>query len=140
MATNNQEENLSIINENVSIEGNILGKESNLLIRGNVKGDIKAKKITIAKEGKVFADIETETILINGQFEGSIKADNLFKILSEGSCSGKVICRQISIEEGGVVNSEVRVVEKGDIIEKSNQLNKITASPKPDANVTKSNI
>ena len=127
MSISNQEENLSIINEVVEIEGKVVGLEANLLIKGKVKGEINSKKITIAKEGKVFANIEAETVVIGGTFEGSIKASKLFKLLSEGSCSGSVICREIDIQEGGVINSEVKVVKTGDIIKKPQQ----KEEPKP---------
>jgi len=98
--------NFSIVDGTVKIDG-ILSATSRLIIKGNITGIIKAKHLTIAKEGRAQANIVSSTIIIGGIFKGKLNATKELIILSTGNCSGKIVCNNLVIEPGAIVNANI---------------------------------
>jgi cytoskeletal protein CcmA (bactofilin family) len=98
--------NLSIIDRELQVEGTISSKGS-LVIKGTVTGTLVGESVVIAEEGVVRADASVISITIGGSFEGDIRASNELVILSTGKCSGKVVCKNIVVESGGILDAGV---------------------------------
>ena len=98
--------NISIIDQEAVVEGTFSCK-GRLIIKGTVKGTLLGDIITISKEGAVYADTKAVSITIGGIFEGEIEGADELIILSTGNCSGKVICKDLIVEAGGILNAEV---------------------------------
>ncbi len=105
----NAPRNLSIIDKDLSIEGTIKSK-GNLVIKGVVKGTLEGETVVIADKGAVAADAQVLSMTIGGSFDGEIRASQELIILSTGSCTGRVICKDLSVERGGVLNASVRYI------------------------------
>lgn len=104
--------NLSIIDKELTVDGTIASKGS-LVIRGNVKGTLKGDKVVIAEEGSVVADADVSSLTIGGVFEGDVRASEELVILSTGSCSGSVVCKNLTVESGGRLNASVSYIDSG---------------------------
>jgi len=115
----NHSENLSIINRELYFEGDVsfTGK---LIIKGKVKGTITGETIIIAEEGDVCADIKAGSITIGGDFSGEIRALDELIILSTGNCCGKIACKDLAVEPGGILNAEVNCIKFKKLSEKMN--------------------
>ena len=98
--------NISIIDQGAVVDGTFSCK-GRLVIKGTVKGTLLGDIVTIAKEGAVYADIKAASITIGGIFEGEIDGADELIILSTGNCSGKIICKDLAVEAGGILNAEV---------------------------------
>jgi len=98
--------NLSIIDRDIKIDGSIVSK-GKLIIKGSIKGAIQGEVVIIAEEGKVHSDASVASMTIGGQFQGEIHASRELIILSTGSCAGKVTCKDLIVENGGILNAEV---------------------------------
>jgi len=98
--------NISIIDQEATVEGTFSCK-GRLVIKGAVKGTLLGDIVIIAKEGAVYADVKAASITIGGIFVGKIKDADELIILSTGNCSGKVICKDLVVEAGGILNAEV---------------------------------
>ncbi len=98
--------NLSIIDKELKIDGSIISK-GKLIIKGSLKGALEGETVIIAEEGTVASDATVVSMTIGGHFEGQVVASKELIILSTGSCSGKVECNDLSVENGGVLNAEV---------------------------------
>jgi len=98
--------NISIIDQGAIVDGTFSCK-GRLVIKGTVKGILLGDIVTIAKEGAVYADTKAASITIGGIFVGEIKDADELIILSTGNCSGKVICKDLVVEAGGILNAEV---------------------------------
>lgn len=98
--------NLSIIDRELKIDGSIVGR-GKLIIKGSIRGAIEAETVIIAEEGDVHSDARVTSMTIGGRFEGDIYASKELIILSTGSCSGKVECKDLIVENGGILNAEV---------------------------------
>lgn len=97
---------LSIIDKDVKVDGTITGK-GRLIIRGTVNGSIAGETVVIAEEGRVTSDAKVACMTISGVFDGDIDADGEVVITSSGKCSGKISCKDIVVENGGILNAEV---------------------------------
>ncbi len=98
--------NLSIIDKDFKIDGSLTSR-GKLIIKGSLKGTIDGEIVVIANEGKVDADAKVSSMTIGGSFRGEISATKELIILSTGRCEGKVKCKDLIVENGGILNAEV---------------------------------
>lgn len=99
--------NLSIIDKELEIEGSISSK-GKLIIKGKVTGTITGDVLIIAEDGIVDSSAtEVSSITIGGNFQGEVTASKELIILSTGTCAGKVECKDLIVENGGILNAEV---------------------------------
>ncbi|WP_321491527.1 polymer-forming cytoskeletal protein [uncultured Desulfobacter sp.] len=99
--------NLSIIDKELKIDGSIesCGK---LIIKGHVTGTIEGDVVIIAQDGEVHSTLtKVSSLTIGGNFEGELIASKELIILSTGFCAGKVVCQDLIVENGGVLNADV---------------------------------
>lgn len=102
----NESENFSIIDKGLTVNGEI-STDGKLIVKGTVKGKLTGETVIIAKEGSVQAETKVGTMTVGGKFEGEVRAMNELIILSTGNCSGKVACKDLVVEAGGILNAEV---------------------------------
>jgi len=98
--------NLSIIDRELKIDGSIVSR-GKLIIKGSLRGAIEGETVIIAEDGDVHSDAKVTSMTIGGSFEGDIYASKELIILSTGSCAGKVECKDLIVENGGILNAEV---------------------------------
>jgi cytoskeletal protein CcmA (bactofilin family) len=103
------------------------GKISNaksIEINGYVEADLATEKVTIGSTGKFLGKVDSELVVIAGEYEGKMKADSVW--LTESSrISGEVHYKSLQMDRGAALNC--RVVhnwnENDSIIEEKNQQN-----------------
>ncbi len=104
---NKNNQNLSIIDRELKIEGSILSK-GKLIIKGQVIGTIKGDEVIIAEDGIVESSAtEVISITIGGKFQGELTASKELIILASGRCAGKVEYKDLIVENGGILNAEI---------------------------------
>ncbi len=99
--------NLSIIDKELKIDGSIesCGK---LIIKGQVKGTIDGDIVIIAQDGEVNSTLtKVSSLTIGGSFKGELLASKELIVLATGSCEGKVVCQDLIVENGGVLNADI---------------------------------
>jgi len=99
-------EKFSILDEGLILEGTLSCK-GKIIIKGTVKGELEGETVIIGEEGAVYADMKAGSVTVGGIFEGKVRALKELIVLSTGSCDGKVICKELVIEPGGILNAEV---------------------------------
>lgn len=99
--------NLSIIDKELKIEGSI-SSTGKLIIKGQVNGTIEGDVVIIAEDGQVNSSAtKVSSITIGGNFQGEVSASKELIILATGRCAGKVECKDLIVENGGILNAEV---------------------------------
>ena len=64
--------------------------------------------VIIAEEGRVNSSAtKVSSLTIGGKFQGEVTASKELVILSTGVCAGKVECKDLIVENGGILNAEV---------------------------------
>jgi len=99
-------ETFSVLDIGLTMEGTLSCK-GKMVIKGTVKGTLVGETVIIGQEGEVFADMQVGSLTIGGKFVGNIRAMEQLVILSTGNCEGKVMCKDLVIEPGGILNAEV---------------------------------
>ena len=107
----NKSDNISIIDEGLTVEGTISVK-GKLVIKGTVRGSLVGETVIVAEGGVVCADTKVASITMGGKFEGKLSASNELIILSTGSCNGEVVCKNLVVEAGGILNANVNCISK----------------------------
>ena len=100
-------QNISIIDQGLTVDGTVActGK---LVIKGTVKGQLEGETVVVAEEGAVRADTKAVRMTIGGAFEGHLDVAEELVILATGRCTGKVTCRDLVFEAGGILNAHVQ--------------------------------
>lgn len=101
--------NLSIVDRDLKIDGSVLSK-GKLIIKGALKGTIDGEIVIIAEEGDVSATATVQSMTIGGRFQGELTVSRELIILSTGSCHGKVRCKDLIVENGGILNADVSCI------------------------------
>ncbi|WP_207679428.1 bactofilin family protein [Desulfonema magnum] len=101
-----KEESFSILDKGLTFEGSISCK-GKVIIKGIVKGTFIGETVVIGEEGAVYAEMKAGSVTIGGLFEGKIRALEELVVLSTGKCEGKVTCKDIMVEPGGILNAKV---------------------------------
>jgi cytoskeletal protein CcmA (bactofilin family) len=99
-------ETFSVLDVGLTMEGTLSCK-GKMVIKGTVKGTLVGETVIIGQEGEVFADMKVGSLTVGGKFAGNIRAMEQLVILSTGNCEGKVMCKDLVIEPGGILNAEV---------------------------------
>ena len=102
----NDNKKFSIIDEGFTVEGMVVG-QGRLVIKGTVKGSVNGDNVVIAEEGSVHAEARANVMTIGGQFDGQIQVEKELIVLSTGKCSGEIICNNLVVEAGAVLNASV---------------------------------
>ena len=102
--------NISIIDKGEMVDGT-LACQGRLVINGTVKGNLKGDNIIVSQDGVIQANTEVNNMTLGGAFEGEIRVAQELIILSTGNCSGKIFCKNIVMEAGGMLNASVTHIE-----------------------------
>jgi cytoskeletal protein CcmA (bactofilin family) len=89
------------IGKSIQIEGTLTGNE-NLTIDGRVQGRIKLNghSLTIGPNGKIDAGLRAKTIVVRGEVNGNIDADDKIQITASGSVQGDLKAPRIALDDG----------------------------------------
>jgi cytoskeletal protein CcmA (bactofilin family) len=85
------------------------GKISNaksIEINGYVEADLSTEKVTIGSSGKFLGAVDSELVVIAGEYEGKMQADSVW--LTETSrISGEVHYKSLQMDRGAALNCRV---------------------------------
>ena len=99
------------IGNGVTITGSIKA-DNEVTIHGTLDGDVDCHCLIVSKSGNIKGKIKTETMTIEGKSDGEITVNDLIKIKSTGSVSGKVFYGKIQVEDGGKLIGEINYRDK----------------------------
>jgi cytoskeletal protein CcmA (bactofilin family) len=100
----------TIIGEHLSIEGTIRADED-MIIDGTVKGtiEIKSHQLTVGPKGKVDADIDADSVVVNGRMTGNILAKSKVHIAKSADFTGQIKSKRISVEDGAYIKAAIEL-------------------------------
>jgi len=119
------------IGQSVEIKGELRGNED-LTIEGKVDGTITLRDhaLTVGANGKIQGEIIAKSVIVVGQVDGNISADDKVEVASTGSMKGDIVAPRVILADGARF--------KGTIDMDSNKKSVSTAAaPSPGAAVSK---
>lgn len=67
----------AVIEEDLTIDGDLIAKESNVAIKGKITGDVKALSVDLQPTGVVTGTVSADRVTISGQLKGSVSCTDL---------------------------------------------------------------
>jgi len=104
------------IGPSIIIRGDVSGDED-LLIQGRVDGsvDLKLQSVTVGREGRVKANITGRVIIVEGEVEGDLRAEEQIILRSTAKVQGDITASRVVLEDGASFRGGV---EMGDSSER----------------------
>ena len=104
---------VSVIGPTLVFKGELAADED-LVIEGQVEGTIAhhKKRLTVGKLGRVKADIDASSVIVEGQLVGDIHGEEVVKLASGADVTGNIFCRRIVIEDGARFNGKIDTEER----------------------------
>lgn len=97
----------TIIGPSVKVEGEFAG-DGDVIVEGIVIGTLKTKNhLRVGVEAKVQAEISAASAFIAGDVSGNITVEADLDLKATAKVHGDIVCSQISIEKGAVVNGKI---------------------------------
>jgi cytoskeletal protein CcmA (bactofilin family) len=96
----------SLISAELKIVGN-LNSNGDLRIDGTVEGDIASRSLVVGEGARVDGSVAAETVRISGSVSGQVKATTV-ALTRTARVSGDITYRNLSVEEGGVLEGQCR--------------------------------
>ena len=106
-----------IIGSHVTIKGNI-NTTGEIIIDGNIEGNIEADAIVVGKSSIIIGDITVNKITIFGKVEGTIKA-NCVKLKETAFVNGDVFNKEITIENGAFISGLIKMKTSNESLNKA---------------------
>jgi cytoskeletal protein CcmA (bactofilin family) len=100
----------SRIGATLIIKGEITSSES-LYIDGHIEGSLNCgeNRVTVSSNGSVAANITAGEVVILGSVQGNVQCSDRLDIRSDGSLTGDVITKRISVEDQAILKGSVQV-------------------------------
>lgn len=88
----------SLVGDGLRVEGNI-ASEGDLLVEGEVQGDVAVRKLTVGPGGHVEGKVTADEIMVHGRLTGGI-AGRTVTLCRTAQVDGDVEYESLSIENG----------------------------------------
>jgi len=98
----------SIIEEDLTIEGNLSSSEGGVDVKGRVVGDVSAVTITVHVSGSVDGALSAKKITVEGKHKGSLRCDYV-KLASTSQVQADVSAKEMETERGAKVKGKVDI-------------------------------
>ncbi len=104
--------NVYVIGPTLFFKGE-LSADEDLFIEGRIEGTIAHHKqnITVGKQGRVKADIDATSVIIEGQLVGDIRSDGTVTLAKGADVEGNIFCSRIVMEYGARFKGKLNMGE-----------------------------
>lgn len=99
-------DDVSIINQDCHLEGK-LNFSGHLIVSGEIQGTLNADIVVTREGSRIKGELNIRNLTVAGSVEGNIVADRL-TLLKTADVKGKICCSALVVEEGGLLNGNVK--------------------------------
>ena len=117
----------AVIGPSITVKGDVSGDE-NLVIQGRVEGTVSLPQhnVTIGSTGKVTADIRGNMVIVEGQVNGDIRAQEQIILRHTAKVEGSISAPRVALEDGAVFRGGIEM-DAASKMGKENQPPKVMA-------------
>ena len=100
----------AIIGPSIAIKGDVSGDED-LVIQGRVEGtvDLSKHNVTIGPNGRVKADVNGRTVVVEGEVEGDLHGKEQIILRHTAKVVGSIIAPRVALEDGAVFRGGIEM-------------------------------
>lgn len=102
----------SIVEEELTIKGNIKSKDGNVEIKGNVIGDVAAASVVIQSDGTIEGAVSAKNVVVQGKHKGSLTCNDV-TFASTSHVQADVKAETMTTESGAKVVGRIEITGKG---------------------------
>jgi cytoskeletal protein CcmA (bactofilin family) len=104
----------TVLSRGVALKGELSGRED-VFIDGEFEGQIRVSGagVTIGANGRVTAEVEADEIVVEGRFDGSLRARQRLMICRTAHVTGDIEAPRLAIEDGAVLHGRVEMSQPG---------------------------
>lgn len=101
---------VSVIGPTLVFKGE-LSADEDLVIQGTIEGTIAhhKKNLTVGREGRVKADINAASVVIEGHVDGDIHGDDFVDLAKSAVVTGNIFCARIKMADGARFNGSIEM-------------------------------
>ena len=100
-------ERTSVLGPTIRFKGE-LSADEDLVIQGKIDGTINHKqRLTIGRDGTVNANIDAQTVVVEGALTGNVRADKSVTVRDTARLIGNITAPSVAILEGANFNGSV---------------------------------
>ncbi|MDJ0858792.1 MAG: polymer-forming cytoskeletal protein [Dinoroseobacter sp.] len=96
----------TVIQEDLTVQGNMTAKDGSISISGKVTGDIDSKSIDILSAGNVKGRISAGDVKISGSLEGSVKCASL-TLGEKSDVKADIAAETMTMSSGAKIKGQV---------------------------------
>jgi cytoskeletal protein CcmA (bactofilin family) len=98
------------IGKSVVIKGELSGSED-LYVDGQVDGKIglAGSSLTVGPNGRVHADVDAKTVVIQGKLDGNIRATDRVELAKSATATGDILTARVAIEDGAYFKGKLDI-------------------------------
>lgn len=102
------------IGPSITIKGNVTGDED-LLIQGRIDGKVNLAKhnVTIGSNGRVKADVQGRTVIVEGEVEGDLRGQEQIILRQTAKVNGSIAAPRVTLEDGAVFRGAIEMDSSG---------------------------
>jgi cytoskeletal protein CcmA (bactofilin family) len=106
----------TVLSRGVALKGELSGRED-VFIDGDFEGQIRLSgaAVTIGANGRVTAEVEADEIVVEGRFDGTLRARQRLVICRSAHVTGDIETPRLAIEEGAVMHGRVEMTQPGTV-------------------------
>jgi len=98
------------IGPSITIKGNVSGDED-LVIQGRIDGKVTLAKhdVTIGSNGRVKADVQGKTVVVEGEVEGDLRGQEQIILRRTARVNGSIASPRVTLEDGAVFRGAIEM-------------------------------
>lgn len=102
------------IGPSITIKGDVSGDED-LVIQGRIEGKVNLGQhnVTIGPDGRVKADVHGRTVIVEGEVEGDLLAQEQIILRQTAKVQGSIAAPRVSLEDGAVFRGAIEMDASG---------------------------
>jgi cytoskeletal protein CcmA (bactofilin family) len=107
----------TVLGRGLAVKGELSGRED-VTIDGVFEGQIHVAGagVTIGANGRVSAEVDADEIVVEGRFEGSLRARERVTLRRACNVSGTIETRRLLIEDGAILSGRVEMAFPGEAL------------------------
>ncbi|WP_424980701.1 bactofilin family protein [Leisingera sp. S232] len=98
----------SVIEKDVTVEGNISSSKGSVEVRGRVVGDVSAQAVTVLQGGTVEGALNARSVTVEGAYSGQIQCEDL-RLAASSQVRADVSAQTMSTENGAQLQGNIKV-------------------------------
>lgn len=98
----------SVIEEDLTLEGDVKSNEGTVEVKGKVLGNVVAASVALHQSGTIDGAVTANSVSLEGSYQGTLKCDDL-RVSATSNVKGDVSARTMTTEIGAILDGKINI-------------------------------